>query len=148
MSISKFKEYYLNSLVKDPNKDYIFDGSDDWFDDHTAITSKGSLAIGITEEHLVINFQNFLDIQILPEIFYTIKKNENTNIVFITSETKIEKYIYDSICKKFPNKQFIVKKASDNIHKDIRLTELDNKIAITILESSKIFSIKGLIEYI
>jgi hypothetical protein len=148
MSISKFSEYYLNSLIKDPNKDYIFDGSDEWFKDHTAITSKGSLAIGITEEHHVTNFRNFLDIQILPEIFEVIKKNQNTEIVFISKETDTEIYIYESICKKFPQKQFINKKASENIQRDIRILELENKIAISVLESNKIFSIKNLIEYI
>jgi len=148
MSILKFSEYYLNSLIKDPNKDYIFDGSDKWILEHSAITSKGSLAIGITEEYSVTNFRNFLDIHILPEIFETIKENINTEIVFITSESENEKYIYESICKKFQQKSFQIKKASDNIHRDIRIIELDNKIAITVLESSKIFSIKNLIEYI
>ena len=148
MSIPKFSEYYLNSLIKDPDKDYIFDGSDKWLLDHSAITSKGSFAIGITEEQNVANFRNFIDINILTEIFENIKKNLNTEIIFITTETEIENYIYESICRKFPQIKFLTKKASDNIHRDIRLIELDNKIAITVLESDKIFSIKNLIEYI
>jgi hypothetical protein len=148
MSIPKFSEYYLNSLIKDPYKDYIFDGSDKWLSDHSATTSKGSFAIGIIDEHCVTNFRNYIDINILPEIFEIIKKNQNTEIVFISSETNIENYIYESICKKFPQKTFQIKKISNNIPKDIRIVELENKIAITVLESSKIFSIKNLVEYI
>lgn len=144
----KFKDFYLNSLIKDPALDYVYDGSDKWYIEHTAMTTNGSLALGVTDEYSVINFRNFLDINILPTIFNNIKKYKDKEIVFITSNKEYENYTYESICKKFPNKTFTVQKASDNIQRDIRIVELKNKIAITVLESSKIFSIKYLIEYI
>lgn len=144
----KFKEYYINSLIRDPNEDYLYDNSDEWFDDHKATTSRGSFVLGIVDERNVNNFQQFIDIEILPMLFDNIKQNMNKEIVFLTNESETEKYIFESICRKFPQKTFVSKKASNNIIKDIQTLEFNNKIALAILESSKIFSIKYLIEYI
>lgn len=148
MRKTNFQEYYLNSLVRDPNKDYAFDDSDKWFKDHSAITSKGSLAIGIIEEQESTSFRNFIDIDILPKLFETIKKNTESSIVFLTKETNTEKYVYESLCKKFPQIKIQTKKSTDNIISDIRKLELENKIALTIMKSNEIYSSKYIIEYI
>ena len=148
MSLSKFSDYYINSLVKDPNKDYNFDDSDKWYSDHIAITSRGSIALGIIGENSDSFFRNFIDINILPEIFNAVKKNETDSFIFLTKQTKIENFIYESLCKKFPQKIFPLRISKGNVTKEIRIIELENKAAITILESSEIFSIKHIIEYI
>ena len=147
MKYSKFSDYYADSLVKDPSKDYLFekDNSEHWVSDHSALTSKGSLILGFTENS---NPQYFSDFYIIPDIIENIKKYKDRNIVFLTNETDRENYVYERICNKFPDKDFAFKKITENIFKDIRMLELENKNVIAILESEKIFSYKNLIEYI
>jgi len=148
MIFSKFSEYYIDSIVKDPESDYVYDGSDKWFEDHKAITSNGSLLLGIIKEGIVVDIRNFIDIYILPEIFNLIKSNTNKEIVYLSNDTTNDKYIHEHICNKFPTKTFSIVKINSSVNKDIKLLENDNKIVISVLDCNIIYSIKNLIEYI
>ena len=149
MNFTHFTDYYLKSLVKDPTTDYLFEkhNSDNWLTDHSAITSQCSLIIGKFES-CNISSQYFAEFYIIPEIIKNIKENNNKEYIFLTKNTELENFIFDKIIKKFINKSFNFKKINDDIIKDIRTIELENKNTIAILESDKIFSIKYLIEYI
>lgn len=148
MNFPKFSDYYTDSLMKDPAKDYLFekDDSDKWMLEHTALTPTGSLVLGIAENVTSINY--FLEFYIIPEIIENIKKYKNRDFVFLTNESENENYVYNKIILKFPDKEFTFRKIKENVIKDVRMLELENKNGIAILESEKIFSIKNLIEYI
>jgi len=147
MKYLKFSDYYTESLVKDPKNDYLFEkiDSDKWLFDHSAITSRGSLIISFADN---VSPEYFSDFYVIPEIIESIKKYTDKDIMFLTNESDNEKYVYKRIRAKFPDKEFPIKKMSDNFIKDIRMLELENKNVIAILKSQDIFSIKHLIEYI
>jgi len=148
MNFTKFSDYYTDSLIKDPSKDYLFEknDSDKWLSDHLALTKRGSLVIGIAEG--VSNINYFLEIYIIPEIIEHVKKYKDREIIFLTNESENEKYVYDKIIKKFPDKKFSFKKMESDVIKEIRKIELENKNGIAVLNSENIFSRKNLIEYI
>jgi hypothetical protein len=143
--INSFKDYYLKSLFRETNDDIPFDGTEEWFDNHKAYTKKKSLTIGIVDEYDA-NWRNYIDFNILPTIFSTIR--ENDNLIYLTNDTTPEKYIQETIQKKFPEKNIKTKIIDNNVTREIRLAELDNMVALVTPDNSTTYTLKLLIEYI